>query len=171
MTSAKNASNRGCLIKPMETLTLYGLSEASMEALGHALGQRLFPGAFLAFFGDLGAGKTTLTRALAASLGIDGIASPTFTIVREHEGTLPLFHFDAYRLSDEDELFAIGFDDYFTRGGVIAMEWCENVPGALPNERLELHLKGSGAEHRTLRLEAKGAAYETILDALEDFSK
>ncbi len=155
----------------MDTLTLHGLSEASMEALGHALGQQLFPGAFLAFFGDLGAGKTTLTRALASSLGIDGIASPTFTIVREHEGNLPLFHFDAYRLSDEDELFAIGFDDYFARGGVIAMEWCENVPGALPEERLELHLTGSGAEPRTIRLSAKGKAYETILDALEGFSK
>lgn len=142
-----------------------------MEALGHALGKQLFPGAFLAFFGDLGAGKTTLTRALASSLGIEGIASPTFTIVREHEGRLPLFHFDAYRLSDEDELFAIGFDDYFTRGGVIAMEWCENVPGALPAERLELHLSGSGTEPRSIRLAAKGAAYETILDALEGFDQ
>lgn len=154
----------------MKTLTLENLMEPMVEALGARVARQLFPGAFLALFGGLGAGKTAFTRALAAELGIAGVASPTFTIVHEYEGRLPLFHFDAYRLASEDELYAIGFDDYLARSGVIAMEWCENVPGALPRERLELHLSGSGMEPRTAALAAYGTRYEAILDELEGFS-
>ncbi len=153
----------------MKTLTLESLTEPGVEALGARIAGVLFPGAFLALFGGLGAGKTTFTRALAAALGISDAASPTFTIVQEHEGTLPLFHFDAYRLASADELYAIGFDDYLARAGVIIMEWCENVPEALPRERLELHLAGSGMEPRAATLAAYGARYEAILETLEGF--
>lgn len=146
--------------------TFNGLDEAALCNVAKKLANRLFSGAFIALFGDLGAGKTTFTRALAAELGMFDVQSPTFTIVREHEGALPLFHFDAYRLSDADELYAIGFDDYLARDGAIVMEWCENVPDALPKERLEIHISGSGAEPRTLRLMALGGRYQSILEEL-----
>ncbi len=152
----------------MKALTLKNLTEPMVEALGARLAAKLFPGAFLALFGGLGAGKTTLVRALAAQLGIPDVASPTFTIVREHDGRLPLFHFDAYRLSSGDELYAIGFEDYLARGGVIAMEWCENVPEALPPERLELHLAGRGPAPRAIRLAAYGSRYEPFLDGFAE---
>lgn len=147
--------------KVFENLTLEKLGELAKSVSG-----KLFPGAFIAMFGDLGAGKTTFTKSLAEGLGISDIQSPTFTIVREHMGTLPLFHFDAYRLADESELYAIGFDDYLSRNGVVVMEWCENVPYALPNERLEIHLVGSGMEKRTARLIPHGEKYSEMLEKL-----
>lgn len=144
-----------------------GLDEAGLAGLAQSLAKGLFPGAFLAFYGDLGAGKTTFTKALAQALGIEDVQSPTFTIVREHrEGRLPLFHFDAYRLGSGEELFAIGFSDYLGEGGVIAMEWCENVPEALPADRLDIRLTGSGNEPRSLEFEATGPLHQALLEML-----
>ena len=103
------------------------------EALGRALAKRLSPGDIIAFYGDLGAGKTAFTRGLAAGLGIhEMVTSPTYTIVNEYlSGSLPLFHFDMYRLSDADDLFDIGWEDYLARGGVCAVEWSERVEEVL----------------------------------------
>lgn len=102
------------------------------EALGEALGRVLPPGSVVAYTGGLGAGKTAFTRGLARGLGIqDRVTSPTYTIVNEYEGgRLPLFHFDWYRLSDAEELFDIGWEDYLSRGGVCAVEWSEKAPEA-----------------------------------------
>ena len=87
----------------------------------------------IAYYGDLGAGKTAFTRGIAAGLGVkEPVTSPTYTIVNEYlSGKLPLFHFDMYRLSSSDELFDIGWEDYLARGGVCAVEWSENVEDAL----------------------------------------
>ena len=107
-------------------------SAAQTEALGRELGARLRPGSVVAFRGGLGMGKTAFTRGLAQGLGCTGrVTSPTFTIVNEYRGNIPLFHFDMYRLSSSDELFDIGWEDYLTRGGVCAVEWSENVEDAL----------------------------------------
>mgnify|MGYP004556652691 CR=1 FL=1 len=102
------------------------------QALGTKLAKRLQPGDVIAYFGDLGAGKTALTRGIAQGLGItDIVTSPTYTIVNEYlTGRLPLFHFDMYRLGSSDELFDIGWEDYLARGGVCAVEWSENVDEA-----------------------------------------
>ena len=103
------------------------------EALGAALGRILPAGTVIAYRGDLGAGKTAFTRGLARGLGVtERVTSPTYTIVNEYlGGRMPLFHFDMYRLGSEDELFDIGWDDYLERGGVCAVEWSENVWGAM----------------------------------------
>ena len=110
-------------------------SEAETESIGEALGKRLPPGTVLAYRGDLGMGKTAFTRGLARGLGCTGrVTSPTFTIVNENEGKIPLFHFDMYRLPDSDALFDIGWEDYLGRGGVCAVEWSERVDDALPED-------------------------------------
>ncbi len=114
-------------------------SETETEKIGEALALRLQAGDVVAYLGDLGAGKTAFTRGLARGLGCRGrVTSPTFTIVNEYEGNLPLFHFDMYRLGDEDELFDIGWEDYLARGGVCAVEWSERVSGALPPETITI---------------------------------
>ncbi len=153
----------------MEAMVFKNLSEADTESLGKQLSKTLFPGAFLALYGDLGAGKTAFTRALANELGVEDVMSPTFTIVREHEtqGGMKFFHFDAYRLSGADELYQIGFDDYLAQSGVVAMEWCENVLEALPAERLEIHISGSGNEPRTATFLPFGARHEAMLEGLK----
>lgn len=138
-------------------------TSSDMHLLGRAIGSALFPNAFIAFYGGLGAGKTTMTKGIAAALGVEGILSPTFTIVRHHEGRLPLDHFDAYRIEDESELYAVGYEDYLSDGGVIVMEWCENVPDAIPTERLEIRISGSGGEPRLVRITAYGIKYEKLL--------
>ena len=105
---------------------------AETELLGARLAQQLRPGDVIAYLGDLGAGKTAFTRGLARGLGIqEPVTSPTYTIVNEYQGRLPLFHFDRYRLHDADELFDLGWEDYLDRGGVCAVEWSENVADAL----------------------------------------
>ena len=99
-------------------------NETETEAIGEALAARLRAGDVVAYLGDLGAGKTA---------GYQGrVTSPTFTIVNEYEGKIPLFHFDMYRLGDEEELFDIGWEEYLNRGGVCAVEWSERIAGALP---------------------------------------
>ena len=115
----------------MMQITTHSADET--QALGQKLASRLAPGDVIAYFGDLGAGKTAFTRGLAQGLGItDPVTSPTYTIVNEYlSGRIPLFHFDMYRLSSSDELFDIGGEDYLSRGGVCAVEWSENVEDAL----------------------------------------
>lgn len=115
----------------MMQITTHSADET--QALGQKLASRLAPGDVIAYFGDLGAGKTAFTRGLAQGLGItDPVMSPTYTIVNEYlSGRIPLFHFDMYRLSSSDELFDIGWEDYLSRGGVCAVEWSENVEDAL----------------------------------------
>lgn len=116
-------------------------SPAETEALGCRLGRRLRPGAVVAYRGGLGMGKTAFTRGLARGLGYTGrVTSPTFTIVNEYLGDIPLFHFDMYRLEDEDALFDIGWEDYLARGGVCAVEWSENVAAALPEDTVYVTL-------------------------------
>ena len=91
----------------------------------------LHSGDIILYEGDMGAGKTTLTKGIAAALGItDPVTSPTFALVNEYpQGRVPLFHFDLYRIDSYDDLYAVGFFDYLDREGIIAAEWSENIPG------------------------------------------
>lgn len=117
-------------------------SVSETEAIGEALGRTLSPGSVLAYRGDLGMGKTAFTRGLARGLGCTGhVTSPTFTIVNEYEGPIPLFHFDMYRLEDADALFDIGWEDYLGRGGVCAVEWSENVAEALEGDCVRVDIR------------------------------
>ena len=114
-------------------MTVITKSPEQTELLGKKLAELLRPGDVIAYYGDLGAGKTAFTSGLAAGLGIrEAVTSPTYTIVNEYlSGRMPLFHFDMYRLSSSEELFDIGWEDYLARGGVCAVEWSENVADAL----------------------------------------
>ena len=125
------------------------------EAIGEMLGKTLRGGTVIAYRGGLGMGKTAFTRGLARGLGYTGrVTSPTFTIVNEYSGRLPLFHFDMYRLPDSDALFDIGWEDYLDRGGVCAVEWSENVSDALPEDTLRVTIaRGTEVNDRIITVE------------------
>jgi tRNA threonylcarbamoyladenosine biosynthesis protein TsaE len=117
-------------------------NEEETRAFGLALARDLKPGAIVALVGDLGTGKTTLTRYIAEGLGItEPIQSPTFTIIREHRtGRLPLFHFDVYRLEGPDDLFELGYEDYFFGEGVTVVEWADKIADVMPESTLWIYL-------------------------------
>lgn len=129
------------------------------QALGQRLAKRLLPGDVIAYFGDLGAGKTALTRGIAQGLGVtDLVTSPTYTIVNEYlTGRIPLFHFDVYRLGSSDELFDIGWEDYLARGGVCAVEWSENVEDAL-RDAIHITIEKDPLEPDTRRITIEGGS-------------
>ena len=129
-------------------------NEAETEALGARLAAVLTPGTVVAYRGGLGMGKTAFTRGLAKGLGYGGrVTSPTFTIVNEYEGgRLPLFHFDMYRLRCTDDLWDIGWEDYLDRGGVCAVEWSENVAGAM-EEAITVTIEKLGENTRRITIE------------------
>lgn len=137
-------------------------STEETEQLGERLGRLLRGGEIIAFSGGLGAGKTAFTRGLARGLEIPmRVTSPTYTIVNEYTGgRLPLFHFDMYRLGSEDELFDIGWEDYLRRGGVCAVEWSENVRGAM-EDAITVHIDRLSDEVRQITIEG-GAAYADL---------
>jgi tRNA threonylcarbamoyladenosine biosynthesis protein TsaE len=109
-------------------------SETDTDVLGRALAELVVPNTVIGLIGPLGAGKTRLVRAVAEGLGVpgDGVTSPTFVLIHEYEGRIPIFHFDVYRLASADEFEALGVDDYWRNGGVCLVEWADRVRGLLP---------------------------------------
>lgn len=127
-------------------MILKGLKET--EEFGRRFADSLKAGSVVALIGPLGAGKTTLSQAIARGLGVtETLTSPTFTIVQEYEtGRLPLYHFDVYRVSDPDELFEMGFEDYLRRGGVCLIEWADLIEDMLPYDTITLRIDYSEDE-------------------------
>ena len=134
-------------------------NEIETEALGETLARRLGAGDVVAYRGDLGAAKPAFPRGLARGLGCTGrVTSPTFTVVNEYEGRLPLFHFDLYRLDGEDALYDIGWEDYLDRGGVCAVEWSERAEAALPRETVWVSIRRCAESEDWRRITIEGRA-------------
>lgn len=142
---------------------------AGTEAIGRRLGALLFPGAVVALNGQLGAGKTHLTRAVAEGLGVRNPAvvnSPTFVLIQEYPGPVPVYHFDAYRLSGPREFAELGADEYLTGDGVCVIEWAEKVADALPADHLRIDITSLDESRRRLTLTATGDRHNRILAGL-----
>ena len=135
-------------------LNIQTKSPEETELAGVALAKSLVAGVVVAMYGELGAGKTAFVRGMARGLGSPSrVTSPTFTIVNEYEGSLPLFHFDMYRLGSADELFDIGWDDYLTRGGICVVEWSENVSEAFDGSEVRVIIEKLGENERSITIE------------------
>jgi tRNA threonylcarbamoyladenosine biosynthesis protein TsaE len=152
----------------MRRLTVESDCEARSLELGRALGEKLEPGDVLALRGELGAGKTLLTRGIARGLGIPPevpITSPTFTLINEYDGRLHLYHLDMYRLGDQEELETLPWKEALYGGGVAVIEWPERMEEYLPRERWEIHIIPTGDESRSFTIHAHGERNENRLDA------
>jgi tRNA threonylcarbamoyladenosine biosynthesis protein TsaE len=142
------------------------LDAGETRALGARLAAAARPGDLLCLIGDLGAGKTQLAKGFAAGLGItDTVSSPTFVLMSEYAGRLPLFHVDLYRLADAADAFAGGLIDERQLEGVALVEWAERLGEALPAARLDVVIDGTGDEPRTIALRTSDPAYARYLEA------
>lgn len=147
-------------------ISLNNLEET--EKFGLFLGENLRPGDVICLNGDLGAGKTTLTKSIAKGLGIDDyVTSPTFTIVNEYYGKIDLYHIDTYRLDDMVDVDYLGFDEYFYSDGVTIVEWAEKIRDALPEEYMEINIK-SHDDKRDLDINYVGNRFDELKEKLDE---
>lgn len=149
------------------SLTVEGLDE--MKQLAESIAAVLQPGDVLLLEGDLGAGKTTFTQFLAQALGVTKqVNSPTFTIIKEYNGRLPLYHMDVYRLGEETEE-DLGFDEYFYGEGITVVEWAHFIDSQLPLEWLQIQLNHTGNEvSRNVQITANGSRYNRIIKKVNE---
>ena len=127
----------------MEEKKIVIKNEEETKKFGEKLCERLTAGSIVALTGDLGTGKTTLTKAIAAGLGVtDVITSPTFNIVKQYDsGRLPLYHFDVYRIGDVDEMYEIGYEEYFFGDGVCVIEWADLIEEIIPDDAVRIEIE------------------------------
>lgn len=148
-------------------ITFISEEEAHTEAIASSLADIVQAGDVITLTGELGVGKTHFTKGLAKGLGIiERVTSPTFTIVKEYEGRLPLYHLDVYRLEHSDE--DIGFDEYFYGDGVAVIEWAQFIEAFLPEEYLSITIERTGDTAREIMVEAVGKKYEPYIEKLEE---
>ena len=121
-----------------------------------------FPNMVICLYGELGSGKTVFAKAFGHAMGIDGVTSSTFNIIKEYNGELPLYHMDVYRI--EDNIDSLGLDEYFTKGGVTIIEWADLIEDYLPDERLDIKFKVVDENTRVLILKPHGEEYVRICE-------
>lgn len=135
------------------------LSQEETRKLGFQLGQQAKPGDIVCLCGDLGVGKTVFTKGFALGLEIsDHVTSPTFTIVNEYQGRLPLYHFDVYRIADPEEMDDTGYEDYFFGQGVSLVEWADLIKDWIPKEALWVEIEKDyqkGEDYRKITVKRK----------------
>ena len=134
----------------MEEYKIIAHDEKDTIAVAQNIESEKFPNMVICLNGELGSGKTLFTKGFAHAMGIDEITSPTFTIIKEYNGELPLYHMDVYRLEDSKE--DIGIEEYFDKGGVTIIEWADMIEDILPPERLDIKIKITGENTRVLIL-------------------
>lgn len=133
--------------------------------LGEKIGSLAFPNMLITMNGDLGAGKTTMTKGIAKGLKIEGIInSPTFTIMKIYEGKYTLYHLDVYRITNSSDDFEL--EEYFENDGVCVIEWAEQIKDLIPENRLDIIIKDLGDENRLIELVSNGIEYDNIIEGL-----
>jgi len=143
---------------PCAELTVHTNSAHETMALGEQIGRAAQAGDCIALIGELGAGKTVMAKGIAKGIGIepDAVTSPTFVLIARHQGDLPLYHFDAYRLSAASEMSAIGAEEMLYGNGVCVIEWADRMAEILPEDRLEIRMIVTGETGRKIRIRSAG---------------
>lgn len=157
----------------MESYSFTLTSLAETQKFGHLLGTHAKPGFVYCLDGDLGAGKTTLTQAIATGLDLsdgDYISSPSFAIMHEYHGTIPLYHMDFYRLYGADDVIALGFDEYFYKKGLTVIEWSKRATDILPDELFTIDIQIASDKSRIITLKASPLYIPLLTEISRNFS-
>lgn len=143
-------------------------AEEETRRIGRGIGLAAEPGLVVALVGNLGAGKTRFVQAAAEGLGVEGVPvnSPTFVLIHEYEGRLPVYHFDTYRLRDIDEFLELGADEYMAGDGVCFIEWADRMEEVLPRDRLTVVFEITREQARRIAITAGGPRSQRVLDRL-----
>ncbi|MEQ8210667.1 MAG: tRNA (adenosine(37)-N6)-threonylcarbamoyltransferase complex ATPase subunit type 1 TsaE [Lacipirellulaceae bacterium] len=151
-------------------IEFHSKSEADTDRLGQALADCLPAGTTIALIGTLGAGKTRLVQAVATALGVseDEVNSPTFVLINEYEGQKPIYHFDAYRLADDDEFLELGPEEYFDSEGLTFVEWADKVERCLPAEHVRIEIEVVGENERQFGLSATTERLAKLLSRIHN---
>lgn len=140
-------------------------SELETIELAQNIESEKFPNMIICLDGDLGSGKTVFAKGMADALGIkEPITSPTFTIIKEYNGELPLYHMDVYKLDGNTD--GIGIEEYYDKGGIVIIEWANSIKDILPDERLDIKFKVVDEEKRNLIITPHGDKYEDLCEAV-----
>lgn len=140
-------------------------SEMDTIELAQNIESEKFPNMIICLDGELGSGKTMFTKGIATALGIEEtITSPTFTIIKEYNGELPLYHMDVYRLDGNTD--GVGIEEYYDKGGIVVIEWAETIKDILPNEYLHIKFKVIDENKRNLIITPHGSKYEELCEAV-----
>jgi len=140
-------------------------SELDTMELAQNIESEKFPNMVICLDGELGSGKTVFTKAFAQAMEVkDAVTSPTFTIIKEYEGDMPLYHMDVYRLDGNSD--GVGIEEYFNAGGVVIIEWASTIKDILPDERLDIKIKSLGENKRSIHLIPHGKKYEELCEAV-----
>jgi tRNA threonylcarbamoyladenosine biosynthesis protein TsaE len=143
------------------------LSAKRTQSIGKLLGEKLKPKDIICLYGDLGAGKTCLSKGIAAGLGVsENITSPTFTIIKEYKGRYPVYHIDVYRLSSSADMLDLGYEEYFDGDGVVIIEWADIIEDILPEERLDIQLSKKDKVH-IIKFIPRGNGYVIIAEEMK----
>jgi tRNA threonylcarbamoyladenosine biosynthesis protein TsaE len=140
---------------------------------GKRLGRLLQPGDVVALVGDLGTGKTQFIKGLAEGVGVGKatyVSSPSFTLIHEYPGRIPLYHIDLFRLESEKEVEGLGLEEYVRGNGITAIEWADKVSSLLPEELLWVHIHDTGKNTRSIEIIPKGKRYEKMIEGFEGSS-
>ena len=151
-------------------LVLLSQSQGETKNIGSKLGALLKAGDVVLLNGELGAGKTTIAKAIAKGLGIKTdryVVSPSYAIINEYSAKIKIYHFDLYRIDHPDEFFELGADEYFQSDGVCLVEWGEKFADAMPKDRLEVLLEHIGTTQRRITIKAFGKGYNKITADLQ----
>ncbi len=153
----------------MKELHIVAENEEATDRLGRLLAETLPAGTVVALVGTLGAGKTRLVQAVAEALGVsrDAVTSPTFVLINEYQGgRRPVYHFDTYRLRDDDEFLELGPEEYFDSEGLTFIEWADRVLACLPPDYLHIEIEVLGETKREFAITASSSVLEPLLDQL-----
>ncbi|PIU42115.1 MAG: tRNA (adenosine(37)-N6)-threonylcarbamoyltransferase complex ATPase subunit type 1 TsaE [Candidatus Omnitrophica bacterium CG07_land_8_20_14_0_80_42_15] len=145
-------------------------SPSETEKLGKKIASFLTKGDVLALIGELGSGKTTFTKGIAEGLGVKTakyVNSPSFVIIKEHAGRIPLFHMDLYRLEDISELDTTGYEEYVGSDGICVIEWADKMSYLLPKEHIRIEMYFKDVNERLIKLIPKGARYKELLGKIK----